>query len=170
MHRACLERGEREVPLDHQRLRDGRPAAEPEFGGHGALVHLAAPRQRRLLAMEREGPPGDRAVRECAAHQLRRRDGHPVVCECERTGGRELGHLGQLFPTLALRDRGGESRRDERLLSRALDERLQDPRGVDHGSRVFGIATIAQYPPAAAAAVPDAIVSSSSRPGVRRCT
>ena len=35
---------------------------------------------------------------------------------------------------------------------------------------VFGIATIAQYPPAAAASVPDAIVSSSSRPGVRRCT
>ena len=35
---------------------------------------------------------------------------------------------------------------------------------------VFGIARIAQKPPAAAAAVPEAIVSSSSRPGVRRCT
>ena len=35
---------------------------------------------------------------------------------------------------------------------------------------VFGMARMAQYPPAAAAAVPDAIVSSSSRPGVRRCT
>ena len=33
---------------------------------------------------------------------------------------------------------------------------------------VFGIARIAQYPPAAPAAVPEAIVSSSSRPGVRR--
>ena len=32
---------------------------------------------------------------------------------------------------------------------------------------VFGIATIAQYPPAAAASVPEAIVSSSSRPGVQ---
>ena len=35
---------------------------------------------------------------------------------------------------------------------------------------VFGMARIAQYPPAAAAAVPLAIVSSSSRPGVRRWT
>ena len=35
---------------------------------------------------------------------------------------------------------------------------------------VFGMARMAQYPPAAAAAVPEAIVSSSSRPGVRRWT
>ena len=35
---------------------------------------------------------------------------------------------------------------------------------------VFGIARIAQYPPAAAASVPERIVSSSSRPGVRRWT
>jgi len=35
---------------------------------------------------------------------------------------------------------------------------------------VFGMARMAQKPPAAAAAVPLAIVSSSSRPGVRRWT
>ena len=35
---------------------------------------------------------------------------------------------------------------------------------------VFGIATIAQYPPAAAAAVPESMSSLYSWPGVRRCT
>ena len=35
---------------------------------------------------------------------------------------------------------------------------------------VLGIATIAQYPPAAAAAVPESMSSLYSCPGVRRCT
>ena len=35
---------------------------------------------------------------------------------------------------------------------------------------VFGMARIAQKPPAAAARVPESMSSSSSRPGVRRCT
>ncbi len=35
---------------------------------------------------------------------------------------------------------------------------------------VFGCARIAQNPPAAAARVPESMSSSSSRPGVRRCT
>ena len=52
--------------------------------------------------------------------------------------------------------------------SRAVS--ISEPRTAAESTTgsVFGIARIAQKPPAAAAAVPEAIVSSSSRPGVRR--
>ena len=131
VHRPALVGGEREVALDHQALGDGRPAREAELRRHGALVHLAAAGQGRLLAMERQRTVGDRAVGERPAHECRRRDRPPVVGERDRTGGSELRHLGQLLPALPLRDRRREARRDDRLLVRLLDERLQDGGGVD---------------------------------------
>ncbi len=56
MERLVLERGEREVALDHHRLGDGRIRGEAELGRDRALVHVAAARQRLLLAVERERP------------------------------------------------------------------------------------------------------------------
>ena len=93
-------------------------------------MHLAVARERRLLAVERELAAGDRPVLERAAHQAGRGDGAAVVGERGRAGVGELAHLGQLLAVEALRDRGHEAGRDERLAARGLDER------AEHGGRV----------------------------------
>ena len=72
----ALVGGEREVALDHQALGDRRVAGEAELGGDLALVHLAAARERRLLAVQREPAAGDGAVLERAPHEARRDDRH----------------------------------------------------------------------------------------------
>src|SRR5205085_12225959 len=65
----ALVGGEREVALDHQALGDRRIAAEAELRRDLSLVHVAAARERRLLAVEREPPAGDLRVLERAPHQ-----------------------------------------------------------------------------------------------------
>ena len=58
VQRLALVGGEREVALDHHALGDRRVAGEAELGRDGALVHLAAARERRLLAVDaRRGRP-----------------------------------------------------------------------------------------------------------------
>ena len=59
-------------------------------------MHLAVARERRLLAVQRDPPAGDRAVLERAPHQPGRDDGHAVVGEAGRARVGELAHLGQL--------------------------------------------------------------------------
>src|SRR5581483_7549886 len=142
---------------------DGGIGGEAELRRDCAFVHVRVPRERRLLAVQRERSPGHRRVLERAAHQPGRRDRDPVVRERDRAGVCELAHLGQLLAELPARDRRHEADRYVALGERGVAAESTT------GS-VFGIATIAQYPPAAAASVPLAIVSSSSRPGVRRCT
>ncbi len=73
MKRPRLVAGEREVARDHDALGDGRVAAEAELGRDDALVHVAAARERRLLAVHRDRPPGGRAVLERAAHEAQAR-------------------------------------------------------------------------------------------------
>ena len=58
MHRLPGVAGEVDVARDHQALAERRPAAEPELGGDGARVRVAAARQRLLLAVD-----GDHAGR-----------------------------------------------------------------------------------------------------------
>ena len=77
MQRAGLVGREREVALDHHGLGDRRIAAEAELRGDRALVHVAAARERRLLAVQRELQARDRAVLERAAHQPGTATGRP---------------------------------------------------------------------------------------------
>ena len=79
MDAAALVAGERQVALDRDRLGDRRVAREAELGGDPSLVHMAAVRERRLLAVERERPVGDRGVLERPPHQARGGDRHAVV-------------------------------------------------------------------------------------------
>ena len=137
--------GEREVALDHQALGDRRPAGEPELGGDRALVHLPA---ARTASAPRSGARAAGRRRRCtrarAASARPTRRACPSSVNATAPGGRELGHLGQLLPALALRDRGHEPGRHDRLLARLLDERLRARRRVSTTGSVFGIATIAQ--------------------------
>ncbi len=131
VQRLVLVPGEREIALDHHRLGDRRVAREAELGRDGALVHVAAVREALLLAVQREQPAGDGRVLQRAAHQAGRADGNAVVGERDRAGVGELGHLGQLRPVLAARDRGEEADLHLRLAARSLDQRAEHRRRVD---------------------------------------
>ena len=75
---------------------EGQPPS-PELGGDGAVVHVPAARERRLLAVERERPARELGVLECAPEQRRRDDRPAVVGERDRAGVAELAQLGQLL-------------------------------------------------------------------------
>ena len=93
--------GERELARDAEALAERRPAAEAELGRDRAHVHVAAARQRRLLAVERERTAGDRVVLERAPHQAGGRDRAAVVGEGGGARVGELAHLGELRALLA---------------------------------------------------------------------
>ena len=131
VNRLALVGGEREVPLDVDRLRHRWVAGEAELRGDDAFVDVAAVREGRLFAVEREQPARDRGVLERAPHQPGRRDRAAVVGEGDRARVGELGHLGQLLAELAAGDRGEEADGNDRLVARGLDERAERGRRVD---------------------------------------
>jgi hypothetical protein len=136
VERLTLVRGEREIALDHQALRDGGIPGEAELCGYGALVHLTAARKRRLFAMKRDAAARDRPVLQRATHQTCRRHWDAVVREAHSAHRRELSHLGQLAAGLPLRDRREKTDRDLRLGARGLDERAERRGRVDDRSGV----------------------------------
>ena len=141
--RLLLVGGEREVALDHHRLGHRGVGGKAELGGDGAFVHVAAARERRLLAVERERPAGDRRVLERAAHQAGGDDRHAVVGERDRAGVGELAHLRQLVAVLAARDRCEEA--DGDLASCfAVSTSERSVAAESTTGSVFGIARIAQ--------------------------
>ncbi len=85
-------------------------------------------------------------------------DGLAIVGEGDGAELLERGHLRELVAAHALRDAGGEADADDGLLARLLQQRPEHGGGVDDRF-VFGIATMPVKPPAAADAVPVAIVS-----------
>ena len=98
-------RGEQHVAGDDRLLGDGGPAAQAELGGDGALVHLGALGQPRLL-----GVLGDDAVERLhvlqrAAHDHRVVDALAVVGEDPDAGGGVV-HRAQLGELLALQADG----------------------------------------------------------------
>ena len=132
MDAAALVAGESEVALDGDGFGDRRVAREAELGRDASLVDVAAMRERRLLAVERERPIGDRRVLHSPPHQPRGGDRHAVVGEGDRSRLGELAHLGQLLPALAARDRGEKADRHLGLGARRLDQGAEGGRGVDH--------------------------------------
>ena len=141
VERLTLVRREREVALDHQRLGDRGVAGEAELGGDRAFVHVAVARERRLLAVQREAPAGDRRVLERAPHQARReRTGQAVVGEAGGAGVGELAHLRQLARpacpfVIAARKPTGIVRLGSRVLDQRAEHRgrVDDRLGVRHG-------------------------------------
>ena len=133
MQRTLLICGEVAIAPDHHRLGDRRPAGEAELGRDRSVVHLPVARERRLLLVQRQQPASDGAVLERALHQPGGHDRVAVVGERGRSEARELGHLGQLLPLEALRDRGHEAGRDHRVLSRLLDQGAEHGGGIDDG-------------------------------------
>ena len=96
--------------------------------------------------------------------------GRPSSVKPAAPASSELSHLGQLAALRALGDGGEEADGHLGLGLGPLDERTEHCGRVDHRLRVGHGEDGAEAPPAAAARVPEAIVSSSSRPGVRRWT
>ena len=101
VERPRLVAGEREVARDHDALGHGRVAAEAELGRDEALVHVAAARERRLLAVNRHRPRRRGAVLERAPDQPGRDDRAAVVGEPRGAALGQLDHLGQLGARLA---------------------------------------------------------------------
>ena len=132
--------GQQHVAGDDRLLGDGGPAGQPELGRDGALVHLRALGEPRIL-----GVLGDDAVERLhvlqrPAHDERIPDAEAVVAEDAHAGAR-VGHRAQLGEALALlpdRDRADRLHRDEagRLAERELllDDTggVGDRRGVRH--------------------------------------
>ena len=79
-------------------------------------------------------------------------------------------HVDQLAALQAAADGGEEAGRHRGLLARRARSARQHGRACRPTGWVLGMARIATNPPAAAARVPEAMSSSSSSPGVRRCT
>ena len=92
---------------------------------------MAAARERRLLAVEREPSAGHLRVLERTPHQPGRGDRDAVVAEPGRACVGKLRHLRELGAALALRDRGEEADRHLGLGPGPLDERAQHGRRVD---------------------------------------
>ena len=165
-----LVRGEREVARDHHALGDRRVAGEPELGRDGALVHVAAARQRRLLAVQRERPPGDRRVLERAPHQPGATTGRPSsvkpAAPASASSPISVSSLPAWPFVIAARKPDRDLAPRARAARRARRARRPSRRparcSASRGSR----SSRRPRPPRC----PVAIVSSSSRPGVRRCT
>jgi len=121
MKRLPLVGREREVALDHHALGDRRVAGEAELGRDGALVHLAAAGERRLLAVEREPAACDLVVLKRPSHQRGSDQRVAVVGEPGRAMLGELDHLRQLGAFLTARDRREEADRDLGLMLGVLD-------------------------------------------------
>ena len=169
--RPLLERGEREVALDHHALGRRRIRAEAELGGDRALVHMAAARQRRLLAVERERRLGDaRCTAARGACRPADTTGRPSSVKAAAPAAASSAISRQLLAELALADRGHEPGRHDRLLARTLDERAEHRRRVDDGLGVRHREDRAVAAARGRLRPACAIVSSSSRPGVRRWT
>ena len=171
MERLVLVGGEREVALDHHALADRRVAARsrarprPRPRGRGRPSRASAPRSGARAAgrwSTRTGAPGASGPAETT--------GRAVVGEAGGARVGELAHLGQLLAALALRDRGEEADRDLGLAPRGLDQRAERRRRSRPPGRCSASRGSRRSRRPRPRPVPEAIVSSSSRPGVRRCT
>ena len=136
MHAAVLVAGDAQVAGDRGRLGDRGVAADAELGRDGALVHVAAARERAVLAVQRERDAERAGVLEGAPQEPGALDGAAVVREA---GGAEVGehaHLGQLGALEPARDGRHEADRHAGLERRALEEGLEQRGRVEHGVRV----------------------------------
>ena len=109
-------------------------------------MHLAAARERRLLAVEREPAAGDRVVLERAPHQARRSTtGRPSSENAGGAGVGELAHLGQLLALAGPSVIAAEEADRHLGLARARAS-ISEPSTAAESTTgsVFGIARIAQ--------------------------
>ena len=133
VERPLLVRGEGQVPLDHDALRDRGIPAEAELCGDQALVDVSPAGERRLLAVDGHGAARRAPVLEGSAHEPRRDYRVAVVGEACRAALGELHHLRQLGALLALCDRREKADGDVRVGSRPLGEGAEQGGGVHHG-------------------------------------
>ena len=78
--------GEEHIARDDRFLRDRGPACEPELGRDGALVHLRALGESRILRMLSDDAAERLHIFERAAHDERIRDARAVVTEDAHAG------------------------------------------------------------------------------------
>ncbi|MDF9802525.1 hypothetical protein M2436_001072 [Streptomyces sp. HB372] len=97
--------GEEDVAGDDRLLGDGRPPAEPEFGGDDALVHLGALGEAGLLGVLGDDAVEGLHVLQGAAHDHRVVDALAVVGEDLHPGGGVV-HRAELGELLALQADG----------------------------------------------------------------
>ena len=101
---------EQDVAGHHDLFGRGRDALEAEAGGDQSLVHRAARRERRVLAVvghrDAEGP----GILQRGAHQVTGDDRLAVVAHRHRAGTHQLSELGELLSLLPQRDRADRDR------------------------------------------------------------
>ena len=130
--------GQQDVAGDDGLLGHGRPAAQAQLGADGALVHLGALGQARVL-----GVLGDDAVEaldvlQGAAHEDRVGHAPPVVGEDAHAGG-AVRHGAHLAQVLALEPRADGAHRvdvDPPGLAPQAQDLLDHPGAVLHGGGV----------------------------------
>ena len=122
--------GQTNVARNHQGLRDARPATKAELRRDGALVHVAALGQRRLLLVQRDRQIERPCVLQGAAHQPGACDRRAVVGKARRAACREVAHLRERLARAVHADRGEEARLDDSHLAGTIE------RGLERGARV----------------------------------
>ncbi len=117
---------ERDVPLDHQRFRGSRYAAQPERRRAEALVRDSVSLQRGIFAVIDDRRPQHPGVFQGAPHQQRRGHRAAVVRKRDATCGTLFAELGELLATRP--ERHGTDRVDPRQprLRRLLEDELRD--------------------------------------------
>ena len=132
VQRPALVARDAEVAGDHRRLGDRRVADQPEPGADRALVHVGRARERRVLAVQREHPPGRRGVLQRAPQQRGREHRAAVVGVAAGAVVGELAERRELLAELPHRDRGQEPDAHARVERGPLVQRVEHLRGVDH--------------------------------------
>jgi len=127
--------GEEHVARDDRLLRHGGPAAQPEDAGQGALVHLRALGQARLLGMLGDDTVEGLDVFEGPAHKHRIAHADAVVTE-DAHARRGIGHRTQLGKLLAAQSHGHGTDRHhiaQARLDAPAPHLLHDPRRIGDG-------------------------------------
>ena len=130
--------GEQHVARDDRLLGDGGPAGETELGRDGALVHLRALGEPRVLCVLGDDAVERLHVLERSPHDQRIPDAEPVVAEDAHPGAR-VGHRAELGEPLALLADGHRAdglHRDEAGGLAEGELLLDDAGGVGDGRRV----------------------------------
>ena len=142
----------------------------PSSHAHEPFVHHAAARQVQVLAVAQHRLVEHPAVFERPPHDLGADDRRAVVGEGDRPALDQPADLGQLLALAALGDAADRKDVGDAGPLRLEDRRTRPAAWLSSAGSVFGMHATLVTPPARAAAVPVAIVSSSSRPGSRRWT
>ena len=121
------------VARDHDLFRGGRNALQAQPSGDEALVHDAARRKCRILAVVGDGDVERARVLEGGAHEMTRHDRFAIIGDGDGAGSNHFAELGEPLPSLA--DGNGADRMHARQAGapRLTDDESDGRLVVGHG-------------------------------------